>query len=473
MAKMSRTRSKKRKEGSSSGEVPKVLETRIDQAHHHGGGEEIFVSAAAAEVDSADALVEPGEPVAEETLPDLAGEQLRRQAEQLADYLRSRQRDLDHRESQLNAQSAQLESDARTARIWLGERESELREREEAEIALERELRQRLDRLAVADAALERQKESLGQVGNLPHVSQVGNLPHVTSDMRDALADISSMWGAQSERLSAQSVQQADLADEILPQESVRIAAEYRSQATRLDERERELTLKHRELVEAERKATAAQAEIRRIRQQLLEEREAHREEVRTARQQMAAEQRRTIAELEKRRELLESRADQVERSRTALEQMREELKGLHRETLEIRLATEELWAQLSGVAPPAGLTRSLGRIRTQLADEYRLANAELFQQKKELASIRDQLAERYDKFLEHKREFEQYAISRQQDADRQASRLIAREKQLQKAETQITEQSRQWEIERREYEQEIRRLSLQVMPREESAKVA
>jgi septal ring factor EnvC (AmiA/AmiB activator) len=145
----------------------------------------------------------------------------------------------------------------------------------------------------------------------------------------------------------------------------------------------------------------------------------------------------------------------------------------LHRETLEIRLATEELWAQLSGAAPPAALTRSLGRIRTQLADQYRLANAELLEQKKELAAIRDQLAAQYEKLVGQKQQFERWADGRREETEQQASRLIAREQELSDAAARFTEQSRRWEIERREYEQEIRSMRLKLMTCEGSSKVA
>ena len=78
------------------------------------------------------------------------------------------------------------------------------------------------------------------------------------------------------------------------------------------------------------------------------------------------------------------------------LEELRAELGRMHRETLEIRLATEELWVQVSGVAPPAVLTRSLGQIRARLADHYRLAGSELDEQKEELQTIRCELAEQH-----------------------------------------------------------------------------
>jgi chromosome segregation ATPase len=457
---MSRTRTKNRKDRSPSGDSPPVQETRIDPAHH-GGGTPSHAEASLPVVEAENALQSPGEPTAEEPPAEQAEEQLRRQAAQLAEYLRARQRELDHRESQLNAQTAQLESDVRTARIWLGEREAEIQDRDRGRVALEFEFRQRLDRLAAAEGAFERRAETVGQTSNPTH------------DMKQAILGITSTWDSQSEQLCAQADRQANLAEDIPARDSVRIAGDISTQEKRLEHRAKELAIKHRELEEAERRTAEAQAEIGRLREQLLADRQSHREEVRGQRQQMAAEQRRAAAELEKKRELLEQRADHVEQCRAALEQLRAELKRLHRETLEIRLTTEELWAQLSDAAPPAALTRSLGRIRTQLADEYRLTNAELLEQKKDLAAIRDQLAEQYEKLIDARRQFDSFAAARRQEAEQHAERLIAREQELDEAESRFAEQSQQWECDRREYEQEIRRLRLQLVPREGAAKVA
>jgi chromosome segregation ATPase len=440
-----------------------VQETRIDQAHQHGGDPQILTENISIEVQEEDALVSPGEPVVEDLPQDLAEEQLRRQAEQLAEYLRARQRELDHREAQLNAQLAQLESDVRTARIWLGEREAEIQEREQSRVALEEEFRKRLARLASADAALERQKEEF--------VRNAG--PAQENNFREAISEIASMWGVQSEQLAEDSARQAELAEDISPRTRMRFDAAHAKQEVRHRDHERELTRKRLELEEAEQKISDAQLEIRSIRKQLLDERHAQREELRIARKRLADEQRQAVAELDTKRESLEKRAEHVENCRTALVQLRSELQGLHRETLEIRLATEELWAQLSGAAPPAALTRSLGRIRTRLADQYRMANAELFEQKKELASIRDQLAAQYEKLIGQKQQFELWANGRREEAEQQASRLIEREQELADAAVRFTEHSQRWEIERREYEQEIRSMRLKLMPHEGSSKVA
>jgi hypothetical protein len=147
-------------------------------------------------------------------------------------------------------------------------------------------------------------------------------------------------------------------------------------------------------------------------------------------------------AELEQKRQAVQRRADHVDQCRAALEQLRAELGRMHRETLEVRVATEELWVQLSGAAPPAALVRSLGRIRTKLADQYRQANAELAGQKKELEAIRAQLSIEHERLVEHKQQFEQWAADRREECERQASRLVAREQEIHRDETRIRGQS-------------------------------
>jgi chromosome segregation ATPase len=431
------------------------MDTRIDQAHHHGGDAKTPSEPARSELavtpECESAIVSPGEPSVETPPPDSNGEQLHRQAEQLAEYLRRRQQELDHRESQLNAQAAQLESDARTARIWLGEREAEIQEQMDRRTAMEAEVRQRLDRLAAAEAAFEQRKKQADDGQAEPGVEQA----------LSEIASISSQWGVQSQQLAFQSA------------EFSKLSADLESKRNRLKEREAEMIVKYRELTEVEQRSADAQAETRRLREQMIEERQNFREEVRAHRRRMAEEERRTAAELQKKREQTDQRADRVEQCRAALVRLRDELQQVHRETLEVRLATEELWAQLSGTAPPAALTRSLGRIRTQLADQYRQANAELLERKKELETIRDQLTGQYEKLIEQRRQFEDWAAGRRQDAEVQTARLIAREQELEEAESRFNEQARQWDFDRREFEQEIRRLRLQLTPHEESAKVA
>src|SRR6187399_1101986 len=80
-------------------------------------------------------------PPSEEDLPESAdlsecmesidaAEQIRIHAGQLARHLQDRRREVDHRETQLNARLAQLENDTRNSRLLLHERTDEFTRRE-------------------------------------------------------------------------------------------------------------------------------------------------------------------------------------------------------------------------------------------------------------------------------------------------------------------------------------------------------
>ncbi len=106
-------------------------------------------------------------------------------------------------------------------------------------------------------------------------------------------------------------------------------------------------------------------------------------------------------------------------------------------------------------------MTHSLGRIRNQLADQYRLENAELHKQKKELEGIHGQLVEQYEKLVEKKRQIDSWTQLRQGELQQQASMLITREQVLWDQQARYEEQSRLWQLERLEYEREISGLRL------------
>ena len=106
--------------------------------------------------------------------------------------------------------------------------------------------------------------------------------------------------------------------------------------------------------------------------------------------EQTAAEHRLAAAELDRKRSAVEQRAARVEQSQLALKRLRAEMGHVQRETLETRLATEELLGATLGAAPPATLSQSLGRIRAKLTEQYRQANLELAEQRKELERVSD-----------------------------------------------------------------------------------
>jgi chromosome segregation ATPase len=213
--------------------------------------------------------------------PSEAAQQLHVQADQLAAILRSRQRELDHREAELNARIALFDAESRSARLALSECEAEAAARDEVILIREQEVAQRLARLAAAEAAAQR------------HTNQ---------------------------------------------EES------HRAEASR-----------------------------------------------------DAAEHHRATADIDAKRRAVARRAEHLDQCRAELRRLRDELNQMHRDMLETRLATEELWTQLSGLAPASTLNRSLERTRAKLANQYRDANADLAERRNELEAIRVELARRYE----------------------------------------------------------------------------
>jgi chromosome segregation ATPase len=119
------------------------------------------------------------QPVADEPSPapqpipdESADEQLRLEAAQLAAYFRGRQKELDHREAELNSRMARLESEERAARLGTGQRQSDLPESQQdlerrlAAETLERQgqqLRRAMADLDERRRAVERRAEQVDQ----------------------------------------------------------------------------------------------------------------------------------------------------------------------------------------------------------------------------------------------------------------------------------------------------------------------
>lgn len=116
-------------DGPQAGGSPTPEATRFDGPHHITGA------------DSGQVPAEPELPIT-----DLAAAQ----ASELAGHLRAQQRDLDRREAQLNARTAQLDKDLRASRIWLQERECQSAQRE---AELEQQVRQLREQVAAIAAA--------------------------------------------------------------------------------------------------------------------------------------------------------------------------------------------------------------------------------------------------------------------------------------------------------------------------------
>jgi hypothetical protein len=388
----------------SQGQIIRVsADKRIDTAH------QAPASDAAGNAAVADKAAEYRNAKEAET----AAQQWRMQATQLAEHLRARQKDLDHREAELNARSADLEGNLRSARLWLSEHMAEVQSRDAELQKGEADWQQRTADLQKREAELLKRNDELQR--------------------RDE-----QLRGCEAELHGRETALQQ--CDAELQQRIAQAGAEQTAREQSLQEAAYLLDKKQSQLTEAEASFIVQQAELAQMQEQLVARWKAMENEDHERYDRLEAERRRVMDELEKQRRTVQRRGEHVDRCRVSMEQLREELGRLHRETLEIRLATEELWVQLSGAAPPASLIQSLGRIRSKLADHYRLANVELHGEKEKLQKIHDQLLVQHESLVQQKRQFEQWAAARQDELEKQTSRLVAREQQVERREAELHE---------------------------------
>ncbi|MDC0935238.1 hypothetical protein OAS39_03050, partial [Pirellulales bacterium] len=155
----------------------------------------------------------------------------------------------------------------------------------------------------------------------------------------------------------------------------------------------------------------------------------------------------------------LERRQAELDKKGAALEQLSEDLRATQRESLEMRLATEETWLQLQGVLAPAALSRSIAQVRGRLADHHHLAAEEVRKRRKELEAVRVDLKQQHEHLQNTTEDLQRWAQLREQDLEQQAARLVARERELDAQQRTFERREQQWRNERSDYQEEIQRL--------------
>jgi chromosome segregation ATPase len=375
-------------------------------------------------------------------------EQLQLQVSQLAAHLRDRLRELDRREAAVNARASQLEADLRASRIWLQERELAFQERErelQDRIAELEELsvpqvvslpEQKYDQQAYEDEL--RQREQQLQV----HEDDVRERRFEVDRQAAALSHAQQLWQQQRER-----EERLLAADREQMTRELNAAAAEREEQLRTAEA---LLREHLEkLAEDERVISTERAAWERERKDKLQAID----ELRIA----------TEAECADLRVRLDARQEWLERQKAGLEQVRNEALRLHRQSLEMRLLAEQLWAQISGSLSPAEVTHAIAQLRLKLAEQYKIEEQQLAERRDELLHVSERITERYSQLEQLRSGLREWANTRQEEIERQAAALVERELGLDAQQDEFRRAERQWQADRRGYEQQIRDLTTQL----------
>ncbi|MDX1962947.1 MAG: hypothetical protein SFX18_07330 [Pirellulales bacterium] len=149
----------------------------------------------------------------------------------------------------------------------------------------------------------------------------------------------------------------------------------------------------------------------------------------------------------------------QLETRRAAVEQLRAELTLAQRDLLQDRLALEEIATELSGRLPAAQLAEGLLRARGRLAEFYRLQTDQLAEERRKLESILTALPSEQHKLSQRQQTLEQWVREREQDFAGLAARLSMQEQELARERQRLQAQEDSLADERLGYQREIRRL--------------
>ncbi|MDR3110018.1 MAG: hypothetical protein LBU65_10105, partial [Planctomycetaceae bacterium] len=220
---------------------------------------------------------------------------------------------------------------------------------------------------------------------------------------------------------------------------------------------------KYTKLQEMEKEVMDAQAEVTRMREGLIRERYQLQQTIESERTRIRETQELSVKRLDEERNELTAQNKKVEQTRLSLERSREELSRMHRETLEIRLATEELWLRLAGDSAPEELKESLTRIRGRLAEQYNDAVRKLDIQKNELTSARQQVLEEHEKTVRRREELDKWAMQSERVLEEREDKIRDKELELERRQISVDDLVRRCRTERAELEKEVKLLQSQV----------
>jgi len=355
----------------------------------------------------------------------LLSDQVHTQAAQLADHLQRQRKGLDRRESELNACVASLESELRSSRLTAFDREQSLQEKE-AQVAAQQ---QQLDAKQVQRQEAEQQHERELSFATKHCDALAQKCKHYEAKLDQERLALAALQ-IECDKLRASQIQSRHTSGEQLKQERDEFEIHRRATLQRLATMETELDVERhkqrqreeeaRQLGERERQLADAQGRLSNREAELDHQHGELKNRQATSAQQLREQQ----EEISRRREQLLTRSSVLDQREATVEQLQAEVTQIHRESLEMRVISEELWARLASQKPAAEATAMLAELRTKLTDQYRLAEASLVHRREELNELVIRLDRQQRDLQSRSDELRQWADARQTEFQHQAQQL-------------------------------------------------
>lgn len=160
-------------------------------------------------------------------------------------------------------------------------------------------------------------------------------------------------------------------------------------------------------------------------------------------------------------------RQAELDRRQCQVDQLFSETIKLHREALEMRLATEQLWSELVERFTSEELAKRLAAIRDRLTDHYRLANENLSQRQDEMHEMRQALNEQQQRLRTQRRELQLWIDRRYDEIESRTAQLITREREMDRLEAEFERQTLLWQKQRESFRDEVQRFARDSGPRD------
>lgn len=168
-------------------------------------------------------------------------------------------------------------------------------------------------------------------------------------------------------------------------------------------------------------------------------------------------------AELRRQHDMLALHAENLERRRERLDTLRAEVEETHRGTLEMRLALEEGWAQLTQVEGEDAARERLEKAREALASHYRQLRESLSVERQELDHSQELFHRHRDEFRQERQDLSEWISERDEQLRLRSEQLRFEAEQLAIRDAAWDQNRETWLQEKVQAELIIRELLLQL----------
>lgn len=190
---------------------------------------------------------------------------------------------------------------------------------------------------------------------------------------------------------------------------------------------------------------------------------EHDRERIKLEREEWDREQGGQLADLRRQQDMLALHANNLEGRRERLDKLRAELEETHRTTLEMRMAIEEAWAQMTQACGVDVAQQRLDQAQQQLSGHYRGLRDALIEQRHELDEMRQLFQTQRDEFRAEQQTLSEWAASQERSLREREGDLQTQAEQLNVRESAWRSASQRWINEKIEAEAVIRDLLQQL----------